>query len=51
VFDTRGRLVATVEAAAGTRVASLRNELPAGIYLARLTGKAGTTARKFVVLP
>jgi hypothetical protein len=51
VFDTRGRLVATVEAAAGARVSSLQEELPAGIYLARLTGQAGTTARKFVILP
>jgi len=48
VFDTRGRLVATFEATSGARSDM---QLPAGVYLARLTGKAGTTARKFVILP
>ena len=51
VFDARGRLVATVSAAAGARTASLTETLPAGIYLAVLEGPAGSTSRKFVVLP
>lgn len=50
VFDARGRRVATVSAAAGARVASLE-ALPAGVYLAVLTGPSGSASRKFVVLP
>jgi probable HAF family extracellular repeat protein len=50
VFDARGRLVTTLFAAAD-RVATLQEPLPTGIYLARLTGAAGTITRKFLVLP
>ena len=48
VFDAGGRRVASFTASPG---AGLRHDLPAGVYLAKLTGPAGSVARKFVILP